>query len=71
MWKYTLYDNWASSENEYTYDGSTLKMDGIDVHHIDLVMENMDNPFSPDLEKIAQKTDIAVDEIEEILSVVF
>ena len=65
------YDKWASSENEYTYDGSTLKMDGMDVHHIDLVMENMDNPFSPNLKKIAQKTGLSVDEIEEILDAMF
>lgn len=65
------YNKWASSENQYTYDGSTLKMDGMDVNHIDLVMKNMDNPFNPNIKEIAQKTGLSVDEIEEILDAMF
>lgn len=58
-------DKWVEHYFHFSYNGSVLTVEGIDVAKYDLVMENM-SPFAQP-EQLAQTTGLSVDEVLEIL----
>ncbi len=58
-------DKWVEAYNHFSYNGSMLTVDGIDVKKYDLVMKHM-SPFA-DPEQIAEETGLSVQDVTEII----